>query len=173
VKELERQLQSLEALKTQTQQRSDTAQRTPGRDHASAGNSSAGATADAAARSEGAAPPEARPPPFARFFRYPHYAWRHAAAREDGVVAVEDEASGDCAVADVEVGLVVDAHASLRVMAPRRPGQLVRLVAGVQALGLAVVHLNVATAPDATALYTLSLKVRTTSTHVRFLMSIA
>jgi hypothetical protein len=86
---------------------------------------------------------------------------------------VEDEASGDCAVADVEVGLVVDAHASLRVMAPRRPGQLVRLVAGVQALGLAVVHLNVATAPDATALYTLSLKVRTTSTHVRFLMSIA
>uniref|UniRef100_A0A804MI60 Secreted protein n=1 Tax=Zea mays TaxID=4577 RepID=A0A804MI60_MAIZE len=44
-------------------------------------------------------------------------------------------------------------------MAPRRPGYLLRLVAGVQALGLAVLHLNVATAPDATALYTLSLKV--------------
>jgi hypothetical protein len=46
-------------------------------------------------------------------------------------------------------------------------------VAGVQALGLAVLHLNVATAPDATALYTLSLKVRTTSTlDTRFLISI-
>ncbi|PWZ36525.1 hypothetical protein Zm00014a_004519 [Zea mays] len=132
------------------------AQRTPGRDPASAGNSGAGATADAAARSEGATPPEARPPPFARFFRYPQYAWRHAVAREDGVVAVEDEASCASAVANVEVGLVVDAHASLRVMAPRRPRQLLRLVAGVQALGLAVLHLNVATAPDATTLYTLS-----------------
>jgi hypothetical protein len=34
------------------------------------------------------------------------------------------------------------------------------MVAGMQALGLAVLHLNVATAPDATALYTFSLKVR-------------
>jgi hypothetical protein len=88
-------------------------------------------------------------------------------------MAVEDEASCASMVADMEVGLVVDAHASLRVMAPRRPGYLLRLVAGVQALGLAVLHLNVATAPDATALYTLSLKVRTTSTlDTRFLISI-
>jgi hypothetical protein len=70
-------------------------------------------------------------------------------------MAVEDEASCASMVADMEVGLVVDAHA------------------GVQALGLAVLHLNVATAPDATALYTLSLKVRTTSTlDTRFLISI-
>lgn len=172
MKELEQQLQSLEAQKLalerqlQLQQRSDTAaerdaaQPPPGRDDpASTGNSG-----DAAARIEGSAP-EPQPPPFARFFRYPQYAWRHAAAREDAVVAVgagaEKEASRASAVADVEVGVVVDAHASLRVMAPRRPGQLLRMVAGMQALGLAVLHLNVATALDATALYTFSLKVPT------------
>ncbi|ONM21391.1 CBF1-interacting co-repressor CIR N-terminal [Zea mays] len=49
-------------------------------------------------------------------------------------------------------------------MAPRRPRQLLRLVAGVQALGLAVLHLNVATAPDATTLYTLS-RQQWRSTH--------
>jgi hypothetical protein len=179
VKELEQQLQSLEAQKLALnrqlqQQRSDTAaereaaQPAPGRDDpASAGNSGAGATGDAAARSEGLAP-EPQPPPFARFFRYPQYAWRHAAAREDAVVVGAEEVSRASAVADVEVGVVVDAHASLRVMAPRRPGQLLRMVAGMQALGLAVLHLNVATAPDATALYTFSLKVRR---QTLFLMS--
>ena len=170
MKQLEQQLQSLEAqklaLNRQLQQRGDTAaerdaaQPPPGRDDpASAGNTGAGASGDAAARSEGSLPP-----PFARFFRYPQYAWRHATpTREDATVVVgagAEEASRASAVADVEVGVVVDAHASLRVMAPRRPGQLVRMVAGMQALGLAVLHLNVVTAPDATALYTLSLKVR-------------
>ncbi|XP_066350018.1 transcription factor bHLH96-like [Miscanthus floridulus] len=176
VKELEQQLQSLEAHKLALnrklqQQRSDTAserdaaQPAPGRDDpASAGNPGAGAGADGAASSEESAPePEPQAPPFARFFRYPQYAWRHATpTREDAAVVVgagAEEASRASAVADVEVGLVVDAHASLRVMAPRRPGQLLRMVAGMQALGLAVLHLNVATAPDATALYTLSLKV--------------
>jgi len=171
VKQLEQQLQSLEAqklaLNRQLQQRGDTAaerdaaQPPPGRDDpASAGNTGAGASGDAAARSEGSLPP-----PFARFFRYPQYAWRHAAAREDAVVVGAEEASRASAVADVEVGVVVDAHASLRVMAPRRPGQLLRMVAGMQALGLAVLHLNVTTAPDATALYTLSLKVRRRHIH--------
>ncbi|PWZ44211.1 Transcription factor bHLH71 [Zea mays] len=171
VKELEQQLQSLEAqklaLKRQLQQqqqlsvtaaiRDDAAQPAPGRDDIGAG---AGAGGDAAARSEVSAP-EPDPPPFARFFRYPQYARRHAAAREDaGAGAGAEETSRASAVADVEVGVVVDAHASLRVMAPRRPGQLLRMVAGMQALGLAVLHLNVATAAvDATALYTLSLKV--------------
>ena len=173
MKELEQQLQSLEAQKLALnrklqQQRSDTAserdaaQPAPRRDDpASAGNPGA----DAAARSEGSAlEPEPQAPPFARFFRYPQYAWRHATpTREDAAVVVgagAEEASRASAVADVEVGVVVDAHASLRVMAPRRPGQLLRMVAGMQALGLAVLHLNVVTAPDATALYTLSLKVR-------------
>ena len=154
MKELEQQLQSLEAQKMALlQRRGDTASergapRAPDRGEA-ATNSSASVTGEEAAERA----------PFARFFRYPQYAWRHAPAREDGGAGAE-EASRASAVADVEVGVVVDAHASLRVMARRRPGQLLKMVAGMQALGLAVLHLNVTAAPGGLALYTLSLKVR-------------
>ncbi|RLM75250.1 transcription factor bHLH96-like [Panicum miliaceum] len=150
VKELEQQVQSLEAQKLALQQqRGGTASergaaRAPPRDSAAA--SVAGEAAER--------------PPFARFFRYPQYAWRHAPPREDGAASAgAEEASRSSAVADVEVGVVVDAHASLRVMARRRPGQLLKMVAGMQALGLAVLHLNVTAAPGGLALYTLSLKV--------------
>ncbi|PUZ48669.1 hypothetical protein GQ55_7G264500 [Panicum hallii var. hallii] len=155
VKELEQQVQSLEAQKLALQQqRGGTpserdAARAPPRDPAAASNSSASVTGEAAER-----------PPFARFFRYPQYAWRHTPPREDGAATVgAEEASRASAVADVEVSVVVDAHASLRVMARRRPGQLLKMVAGMQALGLAVLHLNVTAAPGELALYTLNLKV--------------
>ncbi|KAG8082922.1 hypothetical protein GUJ93_ZPchr0014g47662 [Zizania palustris] len=69
-------------------------------------------------------------PPFARFFTYPQYVWRHQ-PRDGG--AAENRAG----VADIEVSLV-ETHASLRVMAPRRPGQLLKMVAGLQALRLTV-----------------------------------
>ncbi|CAO2043512.1 unnamed protein product [Urochloa humidicola] len=168
VKELEQQLQSLEAQKLALQQqRGDTAAAErgaalapgPARDPAPA------AEEDAAARE---AAPAAERPPFALFFRYPQYAWRHAPPpppREGSgsgppFVAGAEEGSRASAVADVEVGVVVDAHASLRVMAPRRPGQLLKMVAAMQALGLAVLHLNVTAALGGElALYTLSLKV--------------
>nr|CAB3485589.1 unnamed protein product [Digitaria exilis] len=158
VKELEQQLQSLEAQKLALQQQRNTA--AANRDAAPSPPSLPVPTPeDALARQE------APPPPFARFFRYPQYAWRHAPPpREDtgGAAAVgAEEASRASAVGDVEVGVVVDAHASLRVMAPRRPGQLVKMVAGMQALGLAMLHLNVTAAPGELALYTLSLKYHT------------
>ncbi|XP_025825671.1 transcription factor bHLH96-like isoform X2 [Panicum hallii] len=155
VKELEQQVQSLEAQKLALQpQRGGTASerdaaRAPPRDPVAASSSSASVTGEAAER-----------PPFARFFRYPQYAWRHTPPQEDGAAAVgAEEASRASAVADVEVSVVVDAHASLRVMARRRPGQLLKMVAGMQALGLAVLHLNVTAAPGELALYTLNLKV--------------
>ncbi|OEL24808.1 hypothetical protein BAE44_0014171 [Dichanthelium oligosanthes] len=159
VKELEQQLQSMEAQKLalqQQQQRSNTA--AAERDAAQAPlRDPAPATEDAAAREA------AEGPPFARFFRYPQYAWRHAPPpREDAAAAAAvgaEDASRVSAVADVEVGVMVDAHASLRVLAPRRPGQPLKMVAGMQALGLAVLHLNVTAAPGDLALYTLSLKV--------------
>ncbi|WVZ86898.1 hypothetical protein U9M48_033613 [Paspalum notatum var. saurae] len=166
VKELEQQLQSLEAqtlaLQQQQQRRTKAGERdvvqAPSGDPAASGSAT---EEDGAAREGPPQPPP--PPPFAQFFRYPQYAWRHAAPRRpEECGAVVDEAAGraSTAAADVEVGVVVDAHASLRVMARRRPGQLLEMVAGLQALGLAVLHLNVvATAPDALALYTLSLKV--------------
>ncbi|CAN6276758.1 unnamed protein product [Urochloa humidicola] len=164
VKELEQQLQSLEAQKLALQQRrrqrGDTAAAAE-RDAATAPfRDPAPAAEDAAARQAAAA----ERPPFAWFFRYPQYAWRHAPPREDSAAAAAgvgaDEASRASAVADVEVGVVVDAHASLHVMAPRRPGQLLKMVAAMQALGLAVLHLNVTAALGGElALYTLSLKV--------------
>ncbi|KAJ1272537.1 hypothetical protein BS78_06G209500 [Paspalum vaginatum] len=166
VKELEQQLQSLEAQKLALQQQQQRRNTAGERDavQARAGDPAASSRAteeDAAAR--GGPDPPPPPPPFARFFRYPQYAWRQAAPRrpEDCGGLVDEAASraSATAAADVEVGVVVDAHASLRVMAPRRPGQVLKLVAGLQALGLAVLHLNVSTALDALALYTLSLKV--------------
>jgi hypothetical protein len=93
----------------------------------------------------------APPPPFAQFFTYPQYVWCHSprgAAAED---------AGRPGVADIEVTLV-ETHASLRVMTPRRPGQLLGLVTGLQALRLGVLHLTVTTL-DALVLYTISVKV--------------
>ncbi|TVU15975.1 hypothetical protein EJB05_39520, partial [Eragrostis curvula] len=172
VKELEQQLQSLEAQKrallTAQQQRSNTARERDASHGTAHQTPTSGNSPDAAAEEsneevEDAAPasPPDPPPPFAGFFRYPQYVWRHARPREDqdGVCGgAEETCRAASGVADVEVSVVVDAHASVRVMAPRRPGQLLKLVAGMQALGLAVLHLNV-TAAHALVLYTLSLKV--------------
>lgn len=159
MKELEQQLQSLEAQKrallaAQQQQRNSTAaERGTARSSLQATPMSSSA-ADGENEEKNAAAP---PPPFSKFFRYPQYVWRHAPPRED---AGAEEASRASGVADVEVSVVVDAHASARVMAPRRPGQLLKMVAGLQTLGFIVLHLNVTTAGEM-VLYTLSLKVRT------------
>ncbi|GJN26586.1 hypothetical protein PR202_gb14528 [Eleusine coracana subsp. coracana] len=152
VKELEQQLQSLEAQKRALMLAAQQRTNVPAeRDTApTPASSSPGNDVD-----EEAAAPAPAPPPFARFFRYPQYVWRHAPPREEE----EEEAAGRASgVANVEVGVVVDAHASVRVMAPRRQGQLFKMVAGMQALGFAVMHLNVTTAGEL-VLYTLSLKV--------------
>jgi hypothetical protein len=131
VKELEQQLQSLEAQKrlllaAQQQQRNNNnmpAER--GTARSTTRTPMMSSSPDAATGENGEE--EDPPPPFARYFRYPQYARLHARPRED-----------DDGVADVEASVVVDARASVRVMAPRRPGQLLRMVAGLQALGLAI-----------------------------------
>jgi hypothetical protein len=68
-------------------------------------------------------------------------------------------------VADIEVTLV-ETHASVRVMTTRRPGQLLSLVTGLQALRLGVLHLSVTTL-DALVLYSISVKVHTVRICVR------
>ncbi|KAF8671989.1 hypothetical protein HU200_049809 [Digitaria exilis] len=105
---------------------------------------------------EDAAAAEHAPPPFAQFFAYPQYVWCHSP--RDAGAAAEDGGGGRPGVADIEVTLV-ETHASLRVMTRRRPGQLLGLVTGLQqALRLAVLHLSVTTM-DALALYSISVKV--------------
>ncbi|CAO2169435.1 unnamed protein product [Urochloa humidicola] len=154
VKELEQLLQSLEARK-HARRRHDLSPGAVAGDTAAAG-------------------------PFAGFFTFPQYSM--SAATTANAPPADDEqatanADGNCggggddaaasgsrpsAVADVEVTMV-ESHASLKLLSRRRPRQLLRLVAGLQAHRLTVLHLN-AISEDAAgdsdmALYSLSLKV--------------
>ncbi|KAK1618962.1 hypothetical protein QYE76_024479 [Lolium multiflorum] len=153
VKELEQQLQSLEAQKRRLsdhqQQRkapmpTATAAAAPCAVE-STSNCSSGVT-------ESDTPDSAAP--FAGFFTYPQYVWCHSPRDSAATLSAEESRAG---VADIEVSLV-ETHASVRVMAPRRPGQLFRMVAELQALRLTVLHLNV-TALGSLVLYSLSVKV--------------
>nr|BAD17099.1 unknown protein [Oryza sativa Japonica Group] len=54
---------------------------------------------------------------------------------------------------------MAESHANVRVLAPRRPRQLLRMVVALQCLGLTVLHLNVTTTADHLALYSFSLKM--------------
>jgi len=157
VKEMEQLLQSLEAWK-----------------HARRQDLSSPGDADAAAG------------PFAGFFTFPQYSMSAGAGgapfpatantppadgegRPNNADADGNHGDGDDAaasgsrpssVADVEVTMV-ESHASLKLLSRRRPRQLLRLVAGLQAHRLTVLHLNATSDARRMALYSLSLKVRT------------
>ncbi|KAE8804279.1 Transcription factor bHLH96 [Hordeum vulgare] len=151
VKELEQLLQSLEA-----QKRTLLAEQQ--QEHRPLPNCDAmplpSATVTAAATTSGgegehaSATRDTAGPPFAGFFTYPQYVCR---------LPPRDDADDRAGAADIEVTLV-ETHASVRVMAPRRPGQLLKMVAGMEALMLTVLHLNVTTL-GSLALYSLSVKV--------------
>ncbi|KAK8945003.1 Transcription factor bHLH94 [Platanthera zijinensis] len=96
---------------------------------------------------------ESNLPPFAQFFSYPQYSWCHS-RQEHPPPAPETRPP---ALADIEVTLI-ETHASLRILSPRRPRQLIQLVAGLQTLRLSILHLNVTTL-DSMILFSLSLKV--------------
>uniref|UniRef100_A0A0E0CU84 BHLH domain-containing protein n=1 Tax=Oryza meridionalis TaxID=40149 RepID=A0A0E0CU84_9ORYZ len=180
VKELEQQLQSLEAQKRTLlphhKARCDDAMPMHNASGSNAGaggcmepttttsNCSSSVTEDA---------PSADAPPFAQFFAYPQYVWCHS-PRDSTTTTTAASASASSSspatvaaaalqsehrsgLADIEVSLV-ETHASVRVMSPRRPGQLLKMIAGLQALRLTVLHLNVTTL-DSLVLYTLSVKV--------------
>jgi hypothetical protein len=160
VKEHEQQLQSLEAQRRALDHHRQhhrakpdaTPSITSAVESAATSNCSSSVTEDA--RSDA--------PPFARFFAYPQYVWCHHPPRNSTTTTMlpAEDGGGRPGVADVEVSLV-ETHASVRVMAPRRPGQLLKMVTGLQLLRLAVLHLTV-TALDNLALYSLSVKVRRT-----------
>jgi hypothetical protein len=114
--------------------------------------------------------PPAAPAPFAGFFIFPQYS---ATAVTCGAVGSSSDSAGSggdqsgggggCAgarrgVADIEVSLA-ESHANVKVLAARRPRQLLRMVVALQCLGLTVLHLNVTTTADHLALYSFSLKV--------------
>ncbi|PAN51162.1 hypothetical protein PAHAL_9G575300 [Panicum hallii] len=113
--------------------------------------------------------------PFAGFFSFPQYSTSpgHGCSSSSTTSlggssntsnAASSDASGGSAesgrpvaVADIEVTMV-EGHASLKVLARRRPKQLLKLVAGLHQLRIPPLHLNMTTV-DAMVLYTFSLKV--------------
>ncbi|XP_020080502.1 transcription factor bHLH94-like isoform X1 [Ananas comosus] len=138
VKELEQLLQSLEAQKrTLLQQQQQQQQK---------GNSDIFPTACY----------ENDSPPFAQFFSYPQYAWCHPARDYPSLEIQHRPATVAPSVADIEVSLI-ETHANIRILTARQPGQLLKMVAGIQSLRLTILHLNV-TVLDAIVLYSLSVK---------------
>lgn len=111
--------------------------------------------------------------PFAGFFSFPQYSTTSSAhggvcssnTSNGGANCSDNAAAAEAggrrpaaaAVADIEVTMV-EGHASLKVLARRRPKQLLKLVAGLHQLRIPPLHLNVTTV-DAMVLCTFSLKV--------------
>ncbi|XP_031503126.1 transcription factor bHLH94-like [Nymphaea colorata] len=89
--------------------------------------------------------------PFASFFTCPQYSF--TGNRLSGEPPSEDSP----ALADIQVAMS-ETYASLTVLTLRRPGQLLRMVAGLQGLRLTVLHLNVTTT-EPFVLYSFSTKV--------------
>ncbi|KAJ9166528.1 hypothetical protein P3X46_021268 [Hevea brasiliensis] len=91
--------------------------------------------------------------PFADFFTFPQYSSSRAPATGEESVVDQNQWS----VADIEVTMV-ESHANLKILSEKRPRQLLKMVAGLQALRLSVLHLNVSTV-DELVLYSVSVKV--------------
>ncbi|KAL2655869.1 hypothetical protein AAZV13_04G089400 [Glycine max] len=88
--------------------------------------------------------------PFAEFFTFPQYTTRGRTMAQE---------QKQWAVADIEVTMV-DSHANLKVLSKKQPGQLMKIVVGLQSLMLSILHLNVSTLDDM-VLYSISVKVHT------------
>ncbi|KAG2321750.1 hypothetical protein Bca4012_057665 [Brassica carinata] len=82
---------------------------------------------------------------FADFFAFPQYSSRPSSSSVEGT-------------ADIEVTMV-ESHASVKILAKKRPKQLLKLVASIQNLRFTLLHLNVTTTHDNSVLYSISLKV--------------
>lgn len=132
VKELEHLLQTLEAKKIQQSQETK-------RDSSSGAGSSSPTELNST------------PTPFSQFFAFPQYSFcsqmpnKYSRSKSNG---------GD---AEIEVTLI-ESHANIRVLCPRRPRQLSKLLSGFHSIYLTLLHLNVTTL-DLLVLYSVSAKV--------------
>ncbi|KAH7655539.1 Upstream transcription factor 2/L-myc-2 protein [Dioscorea alata] len=103
--------------------------------------------------------------PFADHFTFPQYS-SASSCNTDGTsngtatssgISNETIAERRSASADIEVTMV-EGHANVKILAKRRPKQLVKLIVGLHNLCLSTLHLNV-TAVEHFVLYCFSLKV--------------
>ncbi|TKY74403.1 Transcription factor bHLH96 [Spatholobus suberectus] len=94
--------------------------------------------------------------PFAEFFTFPQYTTRATQSNRGTTTMAQNQEQKQWAVADIEV-TVVDSHANLKILSKKQPGQLMKIVVGLQSLRLSILHLNVTTLDDM-VLYSISVK---------------
>ncbi|EOA37880.1 hypothetical protein CARUB_v10011476mg [Capsella rubella] len=85
--------------------------------------------------------------PFSDFFSFPQFSTKSS----------EVPAESSSSSADIEV-TVAETHANIKIMAKKKPRQLIKLVASLQSLKLTLLHLNVTTHHNS-ILYSISVKV--------------
>ncbi|KAK7311652.1 hypothetical protein RJT34_09925 [Clitoria ternatea] len=90
--------------------------------------------------------------PFTEFFTFPQYTTRESAIKSNCTMQ-----PNQWGVADIEVTMV-DSHANLKILSKKQPGQLLKIVVGLQNLRFTILHLNVTTLLDM-VLYSVSIKV--------------
>ncbi|XP_018434553.1 transcription factor bHLH94-like isoform X2 [Raphanus sativus] len=83
--------------------------------------------------------------PFPDFFTFPQYSTKSSS-----------EVESSSSPAEIEV-TVAEGHANIKIMAKKKPRQLLKLVASIQSLRLTILHLNVTTM-DNLILYSISVK---------------
>ncbi|CAH8351804.1 unnamed protein product [Eruca vesicaria subsp. sativa] len=84
--------------------------------------------------------------PFSDFFTYPQYSTKSSSTTESSYSPAEIEVT------------VAEGHANVKIMAKKKPRQLLKLLASIQSLNLTLLHLNVTTL-DNSILYSISVKV--------------
>ncbi|KAG6483495.1 hypothetical protein ZIOFF_060143 [Zingiber officinale] len=102
----------------------------------------------------------ADPAPFAELFTFSRYSSsssQRAKLAADEITSETKKAENMAPATDIEVSMV-DSHCNLKVLSPRRPKLLLKLVVGLQNLHLSTLHLNVTTIDDI-VFYSFSLKV--------------
>ncbi|KAL0461373.1 UNVERIFIED_CONTAM: Transcription factor [Sesamum latifolium] len=91
------------------------------------------------------------------FFTFPQYSTRPSSNASAAAAAADAVAERRSGIADIEATMV-ESHANIKVLAKRRPKQLLKMVAGLQSIGLTILHLNITTV-DQSVLYSFSVKV--------------
>ncbi|KAK7284326.1 hypothetical protein RJT34_19071 [Clitoria ternatea] len=95
--------------------------------------------------------------PFSEFFSFPQYSTSASGGCDNSGAKSEQVSEVQSGIADIEVTMV-ESHANLKIRSKKRPKQLLKMVSGLHAIRLTILHLNVTTTEE-TVLYSLSVKV--------------
>lgn len=99
---------------------------------------------------------------FSDFFTFPQYSTctstqSTTSTENDQAVTEPELRSAIAAYGEIEV-TVMESHANLKMLTKKRPKQLMKIVAGLKSMWLTILHVNVTTVEEL-VLYTISLKI--------------